>query len=187
MTNPSFSAVQGMGVQDGKPKSRRWLWACSGCAVLLCAVLAVAIAYFFLSPSEETFPLNGNVSFPSTVGVGEEFDFILTLTNPATDPVFIRHFTLQNFLDAPSLLDSVTILAVEPDMAAEPIFGAELQYPYFREIQPAETLTVVIHMRAEVSGVYYIDVGVYASHSFLPEPAFTVAFWHGPAEITILP
>jgi hypothetical protein len=186
MTNSGLSEGQGLSIQNGKPKRRLWLWACGGCALLVCAVIGV-IAYFLFSPSNESYPLDGNVIFPSSVRVGDEFDFVLTLTNPTTKPVFIRHFTLQNFLDAPSLLDGARIISVQPDMAPEPIFGNELQYPYFREIQPGETLTVVFHMRGEASGPYYIDVGVYARHSFLPDPAFTVAFWYGPAEITIMP
>ena len=72
-------------------------------------------------------------------------------------------------------------------MEFEPMFGNELQFPYIREIKPGETLTVTFHMRAENLGTYYIDVGVYAKHPSLADPAFITAFWFGPGEIKITP
>lgn len=175
-----------MAIQEEKPKTRLWLWACSGCAVLICLVLGV-VGIVFLSPAPESYPLHGEVAFPPAVQNGDDFYLVLTLSNLKTDPVFIKHVALQNYVGLASLLDAVTILSVEPPMKSEPIVENELQYLYFQDIQPGETLTVTFHMRAETPGTYYIDVSVYARHPALPEPAFMNAFWFGPGEIQITP
>ena len=177
---------QGMVIQGDKPNRRPWLWACGGCVLLICVVLGV-LAFLLFSLSNESYPLDGQVSFPSTVKKGDDFDFVITLTNSGTEPVFINHFTLQNYVGLPSLLDAVRVMSVEPTMVSEPIFEKEVQYPYFQELKPGETLTVVFHMRAENTGTYYIDVGVYGRHPVLPEPAFITAFWFGPGEVEITP
>lgn len=186
MVNLDVPAGQNMVIQDDKPKRRLWLWACGGCILVLCIALGI-VAFLLLSSSNESYPLNGQAAFPSTVKKGDDFDFAITLTNPKTEPVFIKHFTLQNYVGLPSLLDGVRVLGVEPQMESEPIFEKEVQYPYFQEIQPGETLTVTFHMRAENTGTYFIDVGVYARHPSLADPAFITAFWFGPAEIEITP
>jgi len=175
-----------MAIQDEKPNRRLWIWACSGCVVLLCLVLGVG-GFILFSASDESYPLQGEVSFPPAVQKGNYFDLVLTLTNSKPESVFIKHFTLQNYVGLPSLLDATTIIGVEPDMLSEPIVGNELQYPYFQEIKSGETLTVTFHMRAEKTGTYYIDVAVYARHPSLPDPDFITAFWFGPGEIEITP
>jgi len=186
MANLDLPAEQGMVIQDDKRKRRPWLWACGGCGLLICVILGI-VAFILFSSSNESYPLKGDVTFPSTVKKGNDFDFVITLTNSTTESVFIRHFTLQNYLGAPSLLDGARVMSVEPDMESEPILGKEVQYPYFQEIKPGETLTVIFHMRAENTGTYYIDVGVYARHPLLADPAFITAFWFGPTEIEITP
>lgn len=186
MANSDLPTQQGMTIQDDKPNRRAWLWACGGCTFLICGVLGI-LAFLWFASANESYPLQGEVSFPSTVKKGDSFDFVITLSNSTTDPVFIKHFTLQNYVGLPSLLDAVTVMSVEPNMESEPIVENELQYPYFQEIKSGETLTVIFHMRAENTGTYYIDVGVYARHPFLADPAFITAFWFGPADIKITP
>ena len=186
MTNLDLPAEQGMVIQDDKPNRKPWLWACGGCTLIICVVLGI-LAFILFSSSDESYPLKGEVSYPSTVKKGENFDFVITLTNSETEPVFINHFTLQNYVGLPSLLDAVRVMSVEPSMQSEPIAENELQYPYFQEIKSGETVTVIFHMRAENTGTYFIDVGVYGRHPVLAEPAFITAFWFGPAEIEITP
>ena len=186
MANLDLPTEQGMVIQDDKPNRRPWLWACGGCTLLICVVLGI-IAFLLFSSSNESYPLEGEVSFPATVKKGDDFDFFITLTNSKTEPVFINHFTLQNYVGLPSLLDAVTVMSVEPNMESEPVVENELQYPYFQEIKSGETLTVIFHMRAENTGTYYIDVGVYGRHPLLADPAFITAFWFGPGEVEITP
>lgn len=187
MNNPNSITEQYIAFQEDKPKKKKkWLWWLGGCSLLVCIAIGI-IAYFLFSSSNESYPLTGEVSFPSTVKIGSSFDFVVTLTNSKTESIFIKHFALQNYIGLPSLLDAVSILGVEPDMESEPIAGNEVQYLYFQEIKPGETLTVKFYMQAENAGTYYIDVGVYARHPSRPDPAFITAFWFGPAEIEITP
>jgi hypothetical protein len=172
--------------EENSKKKKIWLWLLGGCGILACITIGI-IAYFLFSLSDESYPLKGEVSFPSTVKKGDNFDFVITLTNSKTESVFIKHFTLQKYVGLPSLLDAVRVMSVEPNMESEPIFGNEVQYPYFQEIKSGETLTVIFHMQAESTGTYYLDVGVYAKHPLLADPAFITAFWFGPAEIEITP
>ena len=186
MANLDVPSGQSTVIQNEKPNRRLWIWACSGCVVLLCLVLGVG-GFILFSVSDESYPLQGEVSFPPAVQKGDDFDLVLTLTNLKTEPLFIKHFALQNYVGLPSLLDAVTILSVEPHMESEPIVENELQYSYFQEIKSGERLTVTFHMRAEKTGTYYIDVSVYARHPSLPDPAFINGFWFGPGEIEITP
>jgi hypothetical protein len=186
MANLDFQSKQGATIQNSKPKRKLWLWACVGFAILICVVLGI-FAFIVFSPSSGSFPLNGKVSFPSTVKKGDDFDFTITVTNPTTNTVFIKHFALQSDLNAPSLLDGARVMSVEPNMESEAIVGKDVQFPYFREIKSGETLTVIFHMRAENTGTYYEDVGVYSRHPFLADPAFITVFQFGPAEIVITP
>lgn len=155
--------------------------------VLVCIVLGI-VAFYLLSLSKESYPLNGKVSFPSTVKQGDEFYFVITLTNPTTEPIFIKHVVLHQDLDAPYLLDGATVTSVEPHMDSEPFAaGKDVQYLYFREIKPGETQTVSFHMRAESTGTYYTNVGAYAKDPLHPEPAFIHAFHFFDAKIEITP
>ena len=186
MANFDIRGGQNMAIQDEKPNRRLWIWACGGCVVLLCLGLGVG-GFILFSASDESYPLQGEVSFPPAIQKGDDFDLVLTLTNSKPESVFIKHFALQNYVGLPSLLDATTIIGVEPEMVSEPIVENELQYLYFQEIKSGETLTVTFHMHAETAGTYYIDVSVYARHPSLPAPAFMNAFWFGPGEIQIMP
>jgi len=187
MNNPNSVSEQGKVIQEDKPKKKKiWLWWLGGCGLLACIAIGI-ITYFLFSSPNESYPLTGEVSFPSIVKKDDSFDFVVTLTNSKTESIFIKHFTLQNYPGLPSLLDAVSVISVEPNMESEPIFGNEVQYPYFQEIMAGETLTVKFHMRAENAGTYYIDIAAYARHPSRSDPAFITAFWFGPAEIEIKP
>lgn len=188
MTDSSFQTEQDMVIRKDQPKRRLWLWGCGGSIILFCVLLGV-VAFYLFSPSNETFPLNGEVSFPSTVRKGDNFDFVVILTNPTTNPIFIKHIVLHRLLNAPSLLDGATVTSVEPVMNSEILVTSrnDVQYSYFREIKPGETQTVIFHMQALNPGIYYENVGVYAKDPLLPEPAFIHAFHFTDAEIEITP
>lgn len=145
------------------------------------------IAYFLFSPSDESFPLDGNVSVPATVKLGDKFEIVINLTNSTAESIFIKHVELSNFLDAPTILNGAKLLSVEPEMDFEQTYANTFQYSYFREIKPGETQTVIFYMQAESTGTYYENVGVYAKHPLLGEPAFLVAFHINAIEIEITP
>jgi hypothetical protein len=63
----------------------------------------------------------------------------------------------------------------------------DVQFAYFQEIKPGETINVVFHMRAENAGTYYEDVAVYARDPVRPDPAFIYAFHYAPAQIEVTP
>lgn len=176
-------------VQEDKPKKKVWLWWLGGCGVLACiVVLGIILFLVFYQPDEPSYLIDGNVSFPSTVKKGDDFDFIITLTNSTAEPVFIKHIVLHDFLTAPSLLVGAKVISVEPDMDSE-LLGSrnDVQFAYFREIKPGETLTVVFHMQAENVGTYYEDVGVYAKDPSKPDPAFIAAYQYNTAQIEVIP
>lgn len=187
MTNSSFQTAQDRVLRQDKPGRKLWLWGCGGSLVLFCVFLG-AVAVFLYSLSDGNYPLNGEVSFPSTVRKGDHFDFVVTLTNPTKDPIFINHIVLHRS-SGPALLDGATITGVEPRMDLELLITSrnDQQYFYFREIQPGETQTVIFHLQALHPGTYYENVGVYAKDPLLPEPAFLHAFHFMDAEIEITP
>ncbi len=173
---------------DDKPKKRTWLWWIGGCGLLGCISVLGIVAFLLFYPSEEpSFPLDGKVSYPLTVKKGEQFDFIITLTNSTTNPIFIKHVVLQTILGTPSFLDGAKVISVDPIMDSERIAKNDVQYAYFQDIQPDETLTFVFHMQAETVGSYIQNVGVYAKHPSLGEPNFQVAFHVAGLEIEIMP
>ena len=165
-----------------------WVWWLGGCAILVCAALGIT-AFFLFSPSEESYPLDGEVLIPSAVKQSDNFDVVITLTNSTTKPIFIKHVVLHSVFDAPSLLNGATVTEVEPAMGSEPLAGSsnEVQYSYFREIRPGETQRVIFHMQAVNTGSYYTNVGVYGTHPLLPDPAFIVAFYSATAATEITP
>jgi len=61
-------------------------------------------------------------------------------------------------------------------MDSEPLNSRDVKYSYFREIEPGETQTVIFHMRAEDSGTYYENIGIYAKDPSRPDPAFSKPF-----------
>jgi hypothetical protein len=132
--------------------------------------------------------LNGELAFPSTVKKDDKFDFVVTLTNPTTNPIFINHIVLHRS-SGPSLLDGATVTGVEPEMNFEILVTSrnDMQYSYFREIKPGETQTVIFHMKALNPGIYYLNLGVYAKDPLLPPPAFFHAFHYIDAKIEIMP
>lgn len=187
MIDSNFQTEQNMVIRQDKSKRKLWLWGCGGSIILFCVLLGVGAFYLF-SPSRETFPLHGEVLFPSTVRKGDDFDFVVILTNPTTNPIFIKHIVLHRS-SAPSLLDGATVTSVQPEMNFEILVTSrnDMQYSYFREIKPGETQTVIFHMQALNPGLYYENVGVYAKDLVLPEPAFMHAFHFIDAEIEITP
>ncbi len=187
MAHSNLQAEQVMVIQENKPRKKIWLWWCSGCTILVCVTVGM-VAFLLFSFSKESYPLDGKVSFPSTVKKGDNFDFVITLTNSTAKPIFIKHVVLHQDLTAPYLLDGATVTSVEPPMDPEPFaVGNDVQYSYFREIKPGETQTVTFHMQAENIGIYYANVGVYARDSLLPDPAFIDALHFFDAEIEITP
>ena len=156
--------------------------------MLACVGLGVLAFFLFFLSGEDADPLLGNVSLPSTVRKGENFDFAVTLTNPTAEPIFIKHVVLHNFLTAPSLFDGASLIGVEPNMAPESLeVRDDVQFAYFQEIKPGETITVVFHMRAENAGTYYENVGVYARDPARPDPAYIIAFHYATAQIEVMP
>jgi hypothetical protein len=189
MNNSNLVTEQNEVFQEDKPKKKKiWLWWLGGCGLLACIAIGI-IAYFLFSSSNETYPLNGNVSLPSTVKQGDKFDFVVTLTNPTTKPILIRHIVLHAFLSSPSLLDGARVISVEPAMDSERLYDYknDVQFAYFQEIQSDETLTFTFHMQAEKVGTYIENVGVYTKHPFLPDPNFKVGFYVQGLEIEITP
>jgi hypothetical protein len=170
-----------------KSKRKLWLWGCGGGLFLFCVLVGVVVFYLY-SQATEAFPLRGEVILPATVRIDENFDLVVVLTNPTTNPIFINHIVLHRS-SGPSLLDGATVTGVEPVMNSEILVTSrnDVQYSYFRETKPGETQTVIFHMQARNPGTYYENVGVYARDPVLPEPAFLHAFHFFDAEIEITP
>jgi hypothetical protein len=186
ITNSPARIGQEMIPQRNTSSRNLWISGCLGSIMFICLIFGVVGGYI-LYESTRPYPLDGTVSVPTTVKLGDEFDFIITLTNPTTEPVFIKHIVLSDSLGAPTIWNGASIVRIEPDMVVEAIYTNSFQYSYFREIQPGETQTVIFHMRAENTGVYYEDVGVYARDPLHSEPAFINAFQFTAAQVEIKP
>ena len=188
MNNSNLQMGQDIVVQEDKPKKKVWLWWLAGCGLLACIALGIIGFFLFYPSGEESYPLDGKVSFPSTIKKGDSFDFVVTLTNSTEEPIFIKHIVLHNFLTAPSIFDGARLISVEPEMDSEPLGSRDdLQFAYFQEIKPGETITVIFHMQAENAGTYYENVGVYAKDPSKPDPAFIAAFQYATAQIEVTP
>lgn len=192
MNNPNSVSEQGKIIQEDKPKKKKiWLWWLGGCGLLACIAIGIIAFYLFNSSGEPSYPLDGNVTFPSTVKKGEDFDFVITLTNSTDEVVFIYHVVLHDLVTMPnssSLLVGAKVISVEPNMDAEPLgIQNDIQFAYFQEIKPGETQTVIFHMRAENTGTYYTSVGVYAEDPSKSDSDFIDAFHYGAAKIEITP
>lgn len=184
MINSNFQATSD-GRQPEKSNKKRWLLGCGTGVILLCAILGV-VGFYLFTPSKD--PLEGNLSFPTTVKTDDKFDLVLTLTNSTQNPIFIKHIVFFHLLDAPFLLDGVKMIKVEPEMTSDTLNSrGDLEYAYFREIKPGETQTVIFHLQAEKPTTYAINIGVYAKHPTRPDPAYITAFHSTGVEIEIMP
>ena len=105
--------------------------------------------FFVLAIRTNRSSLDGKVSAPATVKLGDKFEFVINLTNSTAKSIFIKHVELSNFLDAPTILNGAKLLSVEPEMDFEQTYANTFQYSYFREIKPGETQTVIFYMQAE--------------------------------------
>jgi hypothetical protein len=171
--------------QQKKSNRRLWLLGCAGGGILLCAVLG-ALAYSLLAPTDE--PLAGELSFPTTVKSGDTFDFVVTMTNTTRDPIFIKHVVFFHLLDAPFLLDGVKLIGTEPDLSSDLLAPrGDVEYAYFREIQPGESQQVVFHLQADKPATYLVNLGVFAKHPTKPEPAYLQALHITGVQIEIMP
>ncbi|HXQ33952.1 MAG TPA: hypothetical protein VN843_08075 [Anaerolineales bacterium] len=177
---------QGIVIPQTKSKRKLWLWGCGGSMLLFCLLVGGVLGYVMYQ-SSRPFQLDGKITLPPTIQQGDDFDFVITLTNSTTEPVFIKHIVFFRVLDAPFLLEGATVSSIEPNMESEPLNARDVQYAYFREIMPGETQAVIFHMQAEKSGLYYENIGVYAKDPSRPEPAFLQAFHLTGVEIEISP
>jgi hypothetical protein len=173
-------------VQEIEPNKKSWSWKGRRRAIFVFIPILIILGVL-LYEYNQPYPLNGQVSIPSTVKQGDQFDLNISLTNPTTKTIFIKHIVLHKFLDAPALLNGARIVSSEPAMDVETLMATEAKYSYFREIKPGETQTVSFHMHAENVGVYTGDVAVYAKHSLFSEPAFQVAFYFSQVKLEISP
>ena len=185
MINSDFQTESNI-TQPKKSNRKLWFLGCGGALILLCVILG-AIGYYFLNtPSND--PLVGELSFPATVKKGDNFDFVLTLTNSTQNSLFLKHIVFFHLLDAPFLLDGVKVISVEPEMTSDLLNSkGDLEYAYFREIKPGETQTVIFHLQAEKPTTYAINVGIYAKHPSRPDPAYIQALHITGVEIEITP
>lgn len=184
MINSNFQ-TQADPARQKKSNRKVWLLGCGGVAAVLCVILG-AIGFYLFMPSDE--PLDANLSFPTTVKQGDSFDFVVSLTNPTQNPIFIKHIVFFHLLDAPFLFDGVKVISIEPAMTSNPLPPrGDLEYAYFREIQPGETQTVIFHLQADKPASYAINLGVYARHPSRPDPAYIDAFHRAGIEIEITP
>ena len=184
MINSNFQ-TQADNFQQKKSNRKLWLLGCGGVATLLCVILG-AIGYYLFTPSND--PLDAKLSFPTTVKKGDNFDFVVSMTNSTQNPIFIKHIVFFHLLDASFLLDGVKVISIEPDMTSNLLSPrGDLEYAYFREIKPGETQTVIFHLQADKPARYAINLGVYAKHPSRPDPAYIDAFYTSGIEIEITP
>ncbi len=188
MSNSSPQVEYKIVFKEDKPKKRNIFWLLGGCGLFSCLAISAIIFLLFYPSSEPSYPLTGNVSFPSAVNKGDDFNFVVTLTNPSAEAVFIKHIVIHDFLNAPSLLVGAKIGDTRPHMDSEPLGSRnDMLFAYFRDIEPNETLTVIFQMQAEFAGTYYANIGVYAKDPSRPEPAFITAYHYSTIKIEIRP
>jgi len=187
MNNLDLQTEQGMTVQESKPNRKLWIWGCGVGLILVCLLISGVVGYIYFAANKSPVQLEGTISIPPEAKQGNEFDIVFTLTNSTAEPVFIKHIVFFRILDSPFILEGASVTSTEPEMEAEPLNARDVKYSYFREINPGETQTVIFHMRAENTGKYYENIGVYAKDPSRPDPAFISVFHLTGVEIEITP
>ncbi len=119
---------------------------------------AIGTGVWLFSGLFEQEVLEGEITVPQTIKVGDKFDFMITIHNPTTESIPIKHIVIHNTIDAagqvpPKIWEGVNILATEPEMESLIYKEGDIQYSYFSDIAPGETKTIVFHMQAINPGV----------------------------------
>jgi len=166
MANLDPQAEKETAYDKNNPKKNLWIWGCGGSIVAVCVVLGLALGFLFYTSAQPPL-LDGKYSIPTTVKQGDNFDFVITMTNPTTKTVFVKHIVLSDTTapqTLPYILDGAIILSTEPEMNYEIYDTNSFQYAYFQDIDPGETQTVTFHMQAKKEGVFSEDVSVYTDN-----------------------
>jgi hypothetical protein len=171
-------------IQRAKTNKKPWLWGCAGAMTFL---LVISCLVASLHPMVSHPSLKGDISFPSKVKQGDEFDITITLTNPTAKSVFIKDFAFEYFLlDTPILLDGVSVIGTSPEMKSESLNETVTVFHYCRDLRSTESQTFTFHVKAKYSGVYGSNIVVYAKHPFLGAPFFQNAQYFSGVQIKIL-
>ncbi len=170
-------------IQRAKTNKKPWLW---GCAGVMTFSLIISCLVASLHPMVSPPSLKGDISFPSKLKQGDQFDITITLTNPTAKSVFIKDIAFRYFLlDTPILLDGVSVIGTSPEMKSESLNATVMVFHYFQDLRSTESQTFTFHMKANYSGVYGSTIVVYAKHPFLGAPFFQNAQYFSGVQIEI--
>jgi hypothetical protein len=171
---------QEQATSGGKPKNKRRIWWIGGCLSVLCLAVCGGVGFFWVVSLPDDL-LDAEYVIPQTVQRGDRFDLVITMTNPTSEPVLVRHIALDETV-GPSILDGSSVISSEPDMEIDELFLPDkIAYSYFQSIPPSGTQTVVFHLLAETAGNFGGTVSGYSS------PYGPFAFYFDDVKITITP
>ena len=126
-------------------------------AICACIVSGVGmLAYYGREPEGLTV----EYSIPSSVARGEEFDFVLTITNTGSEDVFVGDIDLDEAFSE-SILDGAITISTDPVMEKDFSVSGIKSFQYNRNIPAGSTQRVVFRLQAVSAGEFGGSVGVY--------------------------
>ena len=121
------------------------------------AALCVASFAFF---SGEPQGLIVDYELPYSVRVGEEFEFVLHLTNASGHPLQVSDIDADEVFSG-SILDGAVVLSTDPPMERDYSLSGIKTFAFDTTIPPGETTTVRFLLMATTPGEFGGSVGVY--------------------------
>ena len=146
--------------------ARRAKYAVFGCAALLilsmcgCAALGATSLGLLSYVSQEPEDLVVDYSIPDRVELGEEFEFILTLTNTGNSEILVGDIDFDEPIGG-SILDGVTVIGTHPQMERNDPMPGFRSFHYGRTIPPGEQRLVAFRLQAATPGEFGGAIEVY--------------------------
>jgi len=159
-----------MEVSGSKSSNKTLIWVAGGClAVLICglAVFLFGFGGLYWLGSQSAEEVNVAWEIPSGIGVDENVEFRITVTNISPDPVELVDIDFPtNYLHG-FLIDSTDPLYVDTYQYSELGGGESFQtYSFNKSIGPGESLTITFNGKAVIRGDYGGTVAVCINSSF---------------------
>ncbi len=111
------------------------------------------------------------VDCPADVRVGETFDVVIDITNERSEV-----FLLDSIDVADTYLEGFSVQSLDPveDSSMHLPFFDMQSFTYLEEIDPGQTFTITLTLRAENTGAYRGDLDICESVRFVTQMLQTV-------------
>lgn len=138
----------------------KW-WAWAGIILGICCCLGlIGTVGFFAYFGREPENISLEYQMPQVVKMGENFDFVLKITNTGSESFMVGDIDLDETLGG-SILDGSVVLDTEPPMERDYSVSGIKTFYYNQTVQPGETKTITFHLQATTVGEFGGSVAAY--------------------------